>query len=192
MRSNERSPCFNVRVGENKDRRLWTIVFRSCNRLKISVLLILLSGQFAFSQKTNENIYFQMIQDLWGENKTEIRSVDGFVPNELKSEFVLDTSVSAALEVGVPQVEFQKLENGGFQRQVSAELVLTDSVPQTLGLTRVDTVSRKDLSKIRKSSYSELKGSDPRTLQKYVWPGLGVGGGIAVIISLFYTRSSAQ
>lgn len=158
--------------------------------LIISGLALSFTPNICKSQKTNELCFNELVGNFLANDAREFAGVSGFRTSGL--EKYLDSTESAPyrLRIEAPQVNYEKLKGSQFAREVSAELTFVDSTDHLTVLTFRDTIQRREISATRKTKFSELKGTDPRWLPKYLLPAAFIGVGITGIISLFYIRSS--
>ena len=110
---------------------------------------------------------------------------------KMKFQIEVDSTGEYSFSVEPPLIRYEKISRTRFVRTLQTDLVFTDSTEHRTSLTLTDTLTNRQIPEARSTEYEWLRGSDPRLRTKYLYPCLGIGGGIAVIISLFYIRSSA-
>lgn len=180
----------NERYSRSRDRCLESAFFCRFFPLIISILTMVIFSNFANAQKTNELAFEDLIGDFVASHPKKIDTVKGFLTENLKRRIYLKSKAPFHLNIDPPVVKFSSIGEKQFQRKISSVLTYQDSTEHTYALTYCDTLVGSQIPKVRKSKFSELRGTDPRWAAKFLFPASMIGIGIAGIISLFYIRSS--
>ena len=188
-RSERLSPPSNTGADGYRDRKYYFS--------KILIVFILgsikiLSFGGLFSQIVNqEQAYENLVLNYLKLDQRTIKEATGSLTEKMKFQIEVDSSGEYSFSVEPPLIRYDKISRTRFVRTLQTDLVFTDSTEHRTSLTLPDTLPNRQLPAASSTAYEWLRGSDPRLRTKYLYPGLGIGGGIAVIISLFYIRSSA-
>lgn len=170
---------------------------RASNRLKMSQNLLLIVsvlgfcflGNFCNAQVTNQLVFERLVLQSVAASGCSIDSLTGFLTTELEGKIIHDVTDGWDLQVESPTIDFTRIDKRRFARVVESVLIYKDSIEIGAQVLFRDTVEVAQLSKVRKSSYPELRGQNPRATAKFLAPALLIGTGIAGIILLFYLRS---
>jgi hypothetical protein len=107
------------------------------------------------------------------------------------STFKKDSSSKYMLEIFPPNIEYQKVSKNTFLRKIEIRFIksLGDSlISKTESIS--DTLSIKQIQQIRAKSPNPYKGGNPLPMARYLMPSASILGSVAVIVLLFYLRSS--
>jgi hypothetical protein len=167
------------------------------NRLKlnwfyaliVTILLSTLLVNKSNAQRTNELLFDDLVMKFWKEHRQDIDTLSGFVTAHLDSTIVLTPEARYHFSIEPPSVIFRGLGRHQFERKLEMIVNLQDSITQSFILTYQDTLAGKELARVRRSRFPELRGRNPKWTSKYLAPAVLIGTAIAGIISLFYLRS---
>lgn len=157
--------------------------------LTISVLLFTFPPFFSKSQISNQLVYESLVKQLVADHHRPFDSLLGVVTPGLEAALKKEPSANCNLQVGPPRISWRKAGKGSYLREVEATILYTDSIGGEYLATKTDTLDSRDIRKVRKADFPELRGDDPRIVSKYIGPAALIGTLIAGIISLFYLRS---
>lgn len=146
----------------------------------------------AKSQISNRLALDSMIIGHFHKDTISIGKMTGFLEEDYRAYKSIQTGDSTRLTIEEPSITYTKLEDSRFERRIAIDLVYEDSAEIRVPLLMTDTLRRQDISASRKVEPRSLRGQDPRFSRKFLYPAIGIGGGIAGIISLFYIRSSSR
>ena len=171
---------------------------RVLNRLKMGMFIMLIFSvlettffvKMAKAQISNELCFQDLTLKFLRSQTKDFRDVTGFTTTGLLENIVPVKSSPYTLEIGVPDVMYERLPGKRFLRTMEMNLIFRDSSEHEYNVIQTDTLRRKEIRQARKTKYAELRGEDPRFVPKYLVPALMIGAGISGIISLFYIRSS--
>ena len=116
-------------------------------------------------------------------------NLSGNLTAEIENRIPTSDTGKCTLELESVTLDYVPLEAAYFQRSIMVDLIVKDTTEHRYGLHRLDTLHKFEISQSRKTADRFLRGEDPRWPARLLWPGLGVGTGIATIVSLFYLRS---
>lgn len=157
--------------------------------LIFTALQTMFSAKIVKAQITNELAFETAVLRLIGQKSPSIDSLTGFVTDRLRSEILLTAPSKRQLTVETPDVDYVRVRHGRYERTIASLLTFTDSTEVSYPVIYRDTIQRSTLKAVRKTDYTDLRGTDPRWHTKYLMPVVLIGTGIAVIVSLFYLRS---
>ena len=172
----------------NRDRQMANFGFKL---FKISCLCIFFPLSALFGQISNQEIFEKLVVEYLSHDKRTVKTLTGTLTPAIKEGVRLQEGGAYRLDVETPQIEFEALGERRFRRAVITDLVFSDSTEHRLTLTHTDTLTHRQIPAARKTDLRSLRGEDPRFRARYLRPAIGVAGGIAVIVSLFYIRSAA-
>lgn len=166
-------------------------VFLGLYKGQFKCLIIISLACFLFSpkaksQKTNELVYNQLLGEYLS-SKSRWKELSGFRTDYVDSLAKVDSTQKTSLSLANPEIQFLKGSNQKYLRTVSILVSTSDGEDKLLSSS--DSLSLKEIQKVRKSKYTELKGEHPSALRKFLLPAAAIVGGISGIISLFYIRS---
>ena len=130
-----------------------------------------------------------MVIGYFDSNPYSFTRLSGNLTAEIENQIPTSDTGKYILELESVTLDYAPLEAPYFQRSITVDLILKDTSEHRYGLNRLDTLHKSEISQSRKTAYRFLRGEDPRWTARLLWPGLGVGTGIATIVSLFYLRS---
>jgi hypothetical protein len=170
---------------------------RASKRLKISrlyalifsTLLMMFLGISSKSQISNELVFEQLILESASSHAHPVDSIQGFFTDGLLAKITRTPGADKDLIVETPSVDFKRLGKKRYERSLAIIVNYQDSTEHSYSLNHKDTLDAKALKEVRKTSYPELRGKNPRFASKYLGPALLIGTAIVGIISLFYLRS---
>lgn len=184
---------FSVRVNgslcRGRDNRFKDDFWRPVYLLIISTLWTTNFALYAKAQKTNELCFEELMGNFLASDSRKYSAVIGFRTPGLNGVVDSTLGVPLSLRIDPPQVSFEKIDREKYTREVLVDVVFIDSTEQLRSLVWRDTIGRRDIGKVRRTKYPELKGTDPRWAARFLAPGIMLGAGIAGILSLFYIRS---
>ena len=188
-RSDEGSVKTDFLYGSSPYRSFWSPFFSRCKGLIISTVFFLLIFISAKGQITNELAFDSIVVGYCVENGNDIRKVTGFLTEGLNSGLEGKLKGKDTLEINPPTVSFEKLDSKKILRKLEVEMTVDQKSGQMKMLSYQDTLSRKDLRKVRSTKHPALKGEHPGLFKRYILPAAALAGGVASIASLFYIRS---
>ena len=142
------------------------------------------------AQPHNGELYRELIHHQLEKHTDTLSSLKGLKLPLWLPEWVDDSTANQTLSILTPVI--------------SSQLLGKDSVVRSLGMrfqwegktglladqgSHRDTLSRAGFRRVWRESPAELRGEDPRKLQRWGKPFAMVGGSILLIVSLFYLRS---
>ena len=159
-------------------------------RFTILLFLVLNLSIHAQSIPHNGEIYQNLISQYLSTHDVIYKSVGGRPIEKYLPSISLDSSSTAILQIGRPDLQYKKTDNKQYERYISLNLIHQEGSMQSEVVEYRDTLSGKDLRQVIRTSPALLKGDDPTTLSRWVKPITLISGSIAVVVALFYIRSS--
>lgn len=155
----------------------------------ILFLLIIWGKSHVKAQKHNGEIYQSLIQGFFEKEGNTVGEVEGNLVKNWFPTVVIDSSLVQKLIIGGVDISYKKHQAGNYERTVSMQLTLQDSVMRAFPLSYKDTLSLPQIRQIRRKSPLSLRGDLPTATARLVKPFVVVGLSVAGIVSLFYLRS---
>lgn len=184
-----RSLWMRVGYGSRRDHKISRIEFKL---LIISILIHICSPFSLSSQISNQSTFEKLVIDHLERDLRTINKLDGTTTPAIEQAVKIQSDGEFALTVEPPLIQYKNLDGPNFQRQIQTDIIFTDSTEHRSTVTWTDTLHRSKIPDARDTELKSLQGPDPRFRAVYLRPALGIGGGIALIISLFYIRSATQ
>lgn len=188
-RSNERSALSFPVYGPKGETALCDVFFRIAKQLVFSVLFVFNLGLFAKGQISNELVFDSLVYSEMQKRKANINHLTGFLTIGIQNQIDTLSGGKDSLEIEAPIVNYEKLGEGRILRKIETDLIFKSGKEERNHVEYSDTLQRKDLKAIRTTKYQPLKGDHPGNIAKFLWPSLGVGTGVGIVLSLFYIRS---
>jgi hypothetical protein len=142
------------------------------------------------AQAHNGEVYQQLIRHQLAAHTDTLSSLKGTVIAAWLPEWIDDSTANQTLSILTPVISSQLLGKDSVIRSLELRFqwegktgLLADQESHR------DTLSRADFRRVWRESPLELRGEDPRKLQRWGKPFALVGGSILLIVSLFYLRS---
>ena len=145
-----------------------------------------------YGQATNEEIYNQKSLVIAGPiaKEKKVKELDGLLTHEIKSKILTDSSKGQVkIEFYIEIIKYEPLGKGNFARFLQGSVNLVDTVEHPKEWTYRDTLKGKELSRIRRTKVEQLKGNNPRLVNKLVIPLIGVVASVGAVVALFYVRT---
>lgn len=182
---------FTFPVGEEAERNR----FATHSYLIQSILLglvLLVCCLSSSAQLTNEEIYTQKsLEIVEGYSYTpHIQFLEGLVTEGIRARIQLDPEANNnRIEFYLEELRYKPLGKGKFARFLQGSVNLVDGSEKPSEWSYADTLTRKQLTQVRKTKVVELKGKNPGVVGKLVVPFVAIAASVGVVIALFYVRT---
>jgi|GEM_PF-2557008 len=188
-RSNERSHFSIPLYGRMQEAAFKALFFYKAKRLIFSLLLMGCMSHSLNAQISNELVFDSLVCSQVQKKEANIGYLTGFLTNGIQAKIDTTNGGKDSLEIETPMVNFSKLSDGRYLRNVETDVIFKTPVEERFHLSHSDTLNRKDLRAVRATKLESLKGEHPGNVAKFLWPTLGLGAGVGIVLSLFYIRS---
>ncbi len=188
-RSEKRSVKAVFMYGLTADRAFQGAFLQLRNLLTISIILFMANQQFVKSQISNVLVFDSMVVGYCQGKADKLSKLTGFLTSGVEAELKGKLKGVDSVRVEEPRVKFKKIGKEEIERKIEVDFLVNMETGDMDALKYCDTLDRKTLRKVRATKYPELKGEHPGVMHRFVWPTVGLVGGVATIVSLFYIRS---
>lgn len=157
--------------------------------IRWGIILGSLCSAQVFSQPHNGQLYQQLIQTYIEGIDTTIQAINGVLDPAYLPEVSYDTLTGVVIELGEPEVLYEKLAPKRFKRSLTVSTRYRAKQPISDLRTLSDTLSMEQIKNIYRESPKALRGDKPTVSSKWIRPALLISLSIVGIVSLFFIRS---